>query len=1024
MSGNILAGDAKKQHEENEYSRLIAAIGANTLKRLQMTKILVLGLRGVGLEVAKNIMLMGARSVTICDKGNVEWSDLSSQFYLGEDDVGKNRADASRVKLAELNPRVDFQVHHGNIDDAFLKQFTVVVCTNSGHKEIAHVSQFCHDNGIHFIASNVYGVFGYIFSDFGKDFEISDKTGEPEKRGFIELISKDEKGLVNCLEGKRHDLEDGDFVVFSDVKGMTELNGKEFKVTVKDGTSFYIGDTTTFGAYTEGGTWQELKKPVKMSFASWAESTTAAPAFDKALLADYSKMDHIESYFLALQALQLYRDTHQRMPHPGNQKDAEEVYALAVKVNEGLKQKVEKPNEKFIHRIARQAAGNISPMAAFFGGIIAQEVIKASSGRFSPLNQWFLFDSFESLPDPELPEEKVKLNGTRYDGQIALFGHDLQQKILNAKYFLVGAGAIGCEMLKNWAMMGVGAGPEGSIIVTDMDAIEVSNLNRQFLYREWDVKHMKSEVAAKAAAKMNPHMNIKALTIKVAPDTEEVYNDAFWTPLTGVCNALDNVPARLYVDQRCIFFRKSLLESGTLGPKGNTQVIVPFLTESYGSTPDPPEKNAPVCLVHSFPHTIEHCLQWARELIFEGRFVADADICNKYVTKPDYIATLAPNLRRSTLETLRDNFVTGPKTFDECTTWARDLFELHYNSNIRQLLHQFPADFKDAKTGAPFWSGAKRPPTPITFDASDPSHLGFIVAATFMRAYNLGIIDSELKPADYDAKVAHIQKFVSTIKLPDWQPKANVKIETDEKAEKKTDDAPVTDEDEDVCNAILKVLPTPAQLGARRLNVIDFEKDDDRNFHIDFIHYAGGLRAAQYKIKTVERLQSKLIAGKIIPAIVTTTASVTGLVCLEFFKLLQDKKLEQYRNTFINLALPVFQQSEPVAPKKGKFVGKEVTLWDRIDIKGDVTLAACLEHLQKTYNLEVDVLGVGSSFVYSSWMPPAKKKERMDKKVSDLVVEITKTPIKAGVQHLNLEVTGTIDDAEVEVPPITLWLKE
>jgi len=218
---NILAGDAKKQQEENEYSRLIAAIGANTLKRLQATKILVLGLRGVGLEVAKNVMLMGARSVTICDKGTVEWADLSSQFYLSESDVGKNRADASKVKLAELNPRVDFHVHHGHIDDAFLKQFTTVVCTDSGLKELDHVSKFCHDHGIYFIASNVYGVFGYIFSDFGKDFEVSDKTGEPEKRGFVELIENSEKGLVRCLEGKRHDLEDGDFVVFSEVKGMT-----------------------------------------------------------------------------------------------------------------------------------------------------------------------------------------------------------------------------------------------------------------------------------------------------------------------------------------------------------------------------------------------------------------------------------------------------------------------------------------------------------------------------------------------------------------------------------------------------------------------------------------------------------------------------------------------------------------------------------------------------------------------------------------------------------------------------------
>jgi len=52
----------------------------------------------------------------------------------------------------------------------------------------------------------------------------------------------------------------------------------------------------------------------------------------------------------------------------------------------------------------------------------------------------------------------------------------------------VGAGAIGCEMLKNWAMMGVAAGPNGKVVVTDMDIIEKSNLNRQFLFRPWDVQ--------------------------------------------------------------------------------------------------------------------------------------------------------------------------------------------------------------------------------------------------------------------------------------------------------------------------------------------------------------------------------------------------------------------------------------------------------------------------------------------------------------------------------------------------------
>lgn len=79
------------------------------------------------------------------------------------------------------------------------------------------------------------------------------------------------------------------------------------------------------------------------------------------------------------------------------------------------------------------------------------------------------------------------------------------------------------------------------------------------------------------------------------------------------------------------------------------------------------------------------------------------------------------------------------------------------------------------------------------------------------------------------------------------------------------------------------------------------QQDDDRNFHIDLIWAASNLRAGAYKIKTVERLEAKLIAGKIIPAIVTTTSLVTGLVCLELYKVIQNKPFAAYRNAFINL---------------------------------------------------------------------------------------------------------------------------
>ncbi|OPJ68622.1 hypothetical protein AV530_008609 [Patagioenas fasciata monilis] len=225
------------------------------------------------------------------------------------------------------------------------------------------------------------------------------------------------------------------------------------------------------------------------------------------------------------------------------QGDAAEVLSLARAVSPGSDL-----DEELVRQLAFQATGDLAPLNGFIGGVAAQEVMKAVSGKFTPIQQWLYFDALECLPEENreqlLTEETCRPRGNRYDGQVAVFGTGLQERLGQQKYFVVGAGAIGCELLKTFAMMGLGCGPDGGVTVTDMDTIEKSNLNRQFLFRPWDVTKLKSERAAAAAREMNPALRVIGRSERVGPETERVFDDEFFEGLDGVANALDNVDAR------------------------------------------------------------------------------------------------------------------------------------------------------------------------------------------------------------------------------------------------------------------------------------------------------------------------------------------------------------------------------------------------------------------------------------------------------------------------------------------------
>jgi len=338
------------------------------------------------------------------------------------------------------------------------------------------------------------------------------------------------------------------------------------------------------------------------------------------------------------------------MPRPWNLEDSTKFLTIAKGI---AKRYDEKPEEwkaddfqlRLLYQFCFQAQGVFNPMAAFFGGFIAQECVKAITGKFTPSVQAFYYDASEVLPEfnPEkhcdseqnktafedyLKTINVKEINHRTDGLRIVLGGEMVDKLAHSKVFMVGAGAIGCELLKNFAMLGVGTGkeivdadkskskPAGQIVLTDPDIIEVSNLNRQFLFRERHLRKPKSQTAAAVAISMNSELkgNVIARLDKVHEGTSHIFTNKFFEDLTLVTNALDNIQARKYVDLRCVAAKTPLLESGTLGPKGHVQVILPNQTESYGSMNDPEDNNeVPYCTLKMFPQETLHCVEWARD---------------------------------------------------------------------------------------------------------------------------------------------------------------------------------------------------------------------------------------------------------------------------------------------------------------------------------------------------------------------------------------------------------------------------
>uniref|UniRef100_A0A3B4AR13 NEDD8-activating enzyme E1 catalytic subunit n=1 Tax=Periophthalmus magnuspinnatus TaxID=409849 RepID=A0A3B4AR13_9GOBI len=194
----------------------------------------------------------------------------------------------------------------------------------------------------------------------------------------------------------------------------------------------------------------------------------------------------------------------------------------------------------------------------------------------------------------------------------------LQFLLETCKILVIGAGGLGCELLKNLALSGFRV-----IHVVDMDTIDVSNLNRQFLFRPKDVGRPKADVAAE-------FINNRVPGCEVVPHFKKIqdFDESFYRQFHIIVCGLDSVIARRWMNGMLISLLSyedgvldsssiiPLIDGGTEGFKGNARVILPGMSACIDCTLElyPPQINFPMCTIASMPRIPEHCIEYARVL--------------------------------------------------------------------------------------------------------------------------------------------------------------------------------------------------------------------------------------------------------------------------------------------------------------------------------------------------------------------------------------------------------------------------
>ncbi|CAL0303563.1 unnamed protein product [Lupinus luteus] len=436
--------------------------------------------------------------------------------------------------------------------------------------------------------------------------------------------------------------------------------------------------------------------------------------------------------------------------------------------------------------------------------------------------------------------------------------------IKGATVLMVGAGGIGCELLKTLALSGF-----SDIHIIDMDTIEVSNLNRQFLFRQSHVGQSKAKVARDAVLKFRPNITITAYHANVKdPD----FNVDFFKQFNVVLNGLDNLDARRHVNRLCLAADIPLVESGTTGSLYMSREKRSAMSVSLNQ----PRRPIPFALSQALHQRqlmlitlnlgsryeaagpwFVHCIVWAKDLLF-AKLLGDKNQDNDLNVRSSDAASSSKNVED----------VFERRRGEEIEQYGRKIFDHVFGYNIELAL-----------SNEETWKNRNRP-KPIYSKDVLPKEL----------ALQNGNMDNN-HASDDGLSVSAMASLGMKNPQDIWSVKENSTIFLE----------------------ALKLFFTKRE---KEIGNLSFDKDDQ--LAVEFVTAAANIRAASFGIPLHNLFEAKGIAGNIVHAVATTNAAIAGLIVIEAIKVLRNDT-KSYRMTYClehpsrnMLLMPV----EPFEPNK------------------------------------------------------------------------------------------------------------